>query len=175
MARAKVNATSKVTANKATNTRKAKVETMKVTINGIEVSGTEKDIMAIINAYGSATERTSKGTQKSAKQTAPKTTTNKGNGSKAKKSSKKSAPATRAEAIEMWCESKGYTEEDRAAYGEAIREITDEMRAENAKMVKTDRKGNKTYDDNYYVGMKWKREFNRRLTERGFGKRYKNA
>lgn len=105
-----------------------------------------------------------KGKAKSTTKGTVKRTTSKGT---TKKATKKSAPATKAEAIDNWCEKKGYTKVDREAYGEAIREIREEMMAENKKMVKTV-KGKKVYDENYYVGKKWTREFNRRMKERGF-------
>ena len=169
--------------SKANNNTKKEVKTMakangKTKANEFEmlmeaINGIAMEI-AEIRADVDMLKAEEKAEKKSAKATVK--TTNKANGkkssakttaSKGKKSTKKSAPATRAEAIEMWCESKGITEEDRAAYGEAKREIREEMMAENKKMVKTV-KGVKVYDDNYYVGKKWTREFNKRMKERGF-------
>lgn len=152
---------------------KAKVNEFEAIMNAINGIATE---IAEIRADVDMLKAEEKAEKKSAKATVK--TTNKANGKKtsakttatkekAKKSAKKTAPTTRAEAIEQWCESKGITEEDRAAYGEAKREIRDEMMAENKKMVKTV-KGVKVYDDNYYVGKKWTREFNKRMKERGF-------
>lgn len=134
-------------------------------VSALESNGNEK--------LNTGAKTTSKATTKktTAKKTASKDTTTETKKSAKKTASKKSAPTTRAEAIDKWCEEKGYSEADRKAYGEARREIRDEMMAENKKMVKVDRKGNKTYDDNYYVGAKWTREFNRRMKERGFSVR----
>ena len=161
--------------SKANNNTKKEVKTMAKAnefkmlmeaINGIamEIADIRKDVDELKAEEKSAKKstKTTATNSKANRKSSAKTTASKG-----KKSTKKSAPATRAEAIEMWCESKGITEEDRAAYGEAKREIREEMMAENKKMVKTV-KGVKVYDDNYYVGKKWTREFNKRMKERGF-------
>lgn len=202
MANVKAKAKTNATTNKANNRKEEttmkkanEFEMIMNAINGIgeKVSYLETEIATLkeADAKGKAKNTTTKKaatetkatkgtgkakanqTNKATSKGTKKTTATKSAMSKGKKSTKKSAPATRTEAIELWCEEKGYTTEDRLAYGEAIREITAEMRAENAEMVTVDKKGNKTYDENYYVGKKWKTEFNKRLEERGFGKRYK--
>ena len=175
MAAQKKGATTNKANGKAKVNGMAKVNEFEALMNAINGIATE---VASIRADVDMLKAEEKTEKKSAKATVK--TTNKANGKKssakttatkgkAKKSAKKSAPITRTEAIEMWCESKGYTEEDREAYGEAAREVREEMMAENKKMVKTV-KGNKVYDENYYVGKKWTREFNRRMKERGFSK-----
>jgi hypothetical protein len=98
-----------------------------------------------------------------------KETKGKANGKSSRKTTanaKAEQPKTKAEAIEQW-KSARYSEEERAEFGKAAKEVREEMMAENKKMVKTV-KGKKVYDDNYYAGAKWTREFNKRMKERGF-------
>ena len=154
-ATSKGKATTKTSAKAKENTMKA-TEMISVTINGIEVKGTQEQIIAIMNACANGTVKESK-----AKAT-----------SKGKSSAKKTAsakaekPATKAEAIEQW-KSQRYSDEEREAFGVAAREVREEMMTENKKMVKTV-KGKKVYDDNYYAGAKWNKEFAKRMKERGF-------
>ena len=159
-ATSKGKATTKTSAKAKENTMKA-TEMVTATINGIPVTGTQEQIIAILNAC--ATESARKNVQGK--------TTEKATG-KGKSSAKKTAtakaeqPKTKAEAIEQW-KSARYSEEERAEFGIAAKEVREEMMAENKKMVKTV-KGKKVYDDNYYVGAKWTKEFNKRMKERGF-------
>lgn len=114
------------------------------------------------------------GMKKANAKSAPKAKETKKSAPKGKgKTARKNAPAkataepkTKAEALEEW-KSARYTAEERAEYGKAAKEVREEMMAENKKMVKTV-KGKKVYDDNYYVGAKWNKEFAKRMKERGF-------
>lgn len=157
----KATETKKADSKEKKSAPKAKANANMVIVNGVEM--TLEEAIALANGIVT-TEVKANGTKK---ETASKAGKGKG------KQTKKNAPTTRAEAIEQWEKENGITEEKKKAYGEAIREITAEMRAENEEMISVDSEGNKTYDDNYYVGRKWKKEFDRRLVARGYAPKYK--
>lgn len=188
-------ATTKTTTKAKENAMTKETETMvTVTINGIQITCTAEQAKAIVMACAnngnvatepakkaSSKKTASKATDESKKEiekaketdSKAKTTTKKATKGTAKKTATavkktETKPTNKAEAIEAWKSSK-YSEEERKAYGEAAKAVREEMMVENANMVKTV-KGKKMYDENYYVGAKWTKEFNKRMKARGFGK-----
>lgn len=141
--------------------------------------------MTVFNDRLTKLEESATQSEKSNKKTAPKTkktSTKNTPKEKAKskgKSSKKNAPSntkkptTYAEAMEKWEKDNNITEESKKAYGKACQDITAAMRKENEKMVTIDENGKKIYDKNYYIGYKWKKEFDKRLVAMGHKPKYK--
>lgn len=167
--------------NGGTTMKKAtEFEMLMAAINGInnKVDVLETEIATIKEAQATGKVTKAKATSKATtKKSSSKGTAKKVTGKAKGKSPAKKAPAkkptTYAEAIAKWEKENGITTESKKAYIEACQEITAEMMAENEEMVTVDKKGNKTYDKNYYVGKKWKREFDKRLVAMGYKPKYK--
>ena len=148
----------------ALNGINAKVEKMENRLDALE----KEKVSAKATVKKTAVKETkakepAKKAAKETKKASAKATTKKATGKKeTAKETKK--PQTYKEAI-----ASRYSDEERKAYGQACKEVREEMMAENKKKVKVV-KGEKVYADDYFVGAKWTKEFDKRMKARGFGK-----
>ena len=155
--KAKANKSEKTTTKNTKENKAMSKEIMTIIIDGTEVTGTQEQIKEFINSYVSKESETkTKATKKATKAT-----------TKGKSSAKRTATVTENKTATTRKEALRAKYPNYDQYGEVAKEVKAEMMADNAKMLKAN---NGVYPKEYYVGAKWKKEFERRMKARGFAK-----